>query len=214
MPYRQYRSTMLYMGRICSTVVTSERGRVGKSLPFFDLSECVQMSVCPQNHTEDLLLHLCQMSIHMCDALGIIRECIYSVLKSYYPASGWWELSPTAPIVYAALPYSLMVHHNSRCESVSWYIGQRKWQQHLMASCISSSNVGRSKLLSGSASYDLCKSPISILQKKAISELYWVIPFSSCAFNVCGSYVHFNFFPYKLPLNKTVNALCLYCTDL
>ena len=119
MPYRQYRSTMLYMGRICSTVVTSERGRVGKSLPFFDLSECVQMSVCPQNHTEDLLLHLCQMSIHMCDALGIIRECIYSVLKSYYPASGWWELSPTAPIVYAALPYSLMVHHNSRCESVS-----------------------------------------------------------------------------------------------
>ena len=76
-----------------------------------------------------------------------------------------------------------------------------------------SSDVGRPKLLSGSASCDLCKSPISILQKKAIGELYRVIPFSSCAFNVCGSYAHFNFFPYKLPLNKNVNALRLYCTD-
>ena len=54
---------------------------------------------------------------------------------------------------------------------------------------------------------------ISILEKKAIGELYPVIPVSSCAFNVCGSYAHFNFFPYKLPLNKNVNALLLYCTD-
>ena len=75
------------------------------------------------------------------------------------------------------------------------------------------SDVRRSKLLSGSASCDLCKSPISILQKKAIGELYPVVPVSSCAFNVCGSYAHFNFFPYKLPLNKNVNALHLYCTD-
>ena len=41
------------------------------------------------------------------------------------------------------------------------------------------------KLLSGSASCDLCKSSISILQKKAIGELYQVVPVSSCAFNVC-----------------------------
>ena len=27
------------------------------------------------------------------------------------------------------------------------------------------------------------------------------------------SYACFNFFPYKLSLNKNVNALCLYCTD-
>ena len=39
-----------------------------------------------------------------------------------------------------------------------------------------------------------------------------MIPFSSCAFNVRGSYAHFNFFPYKVPLNKNVNALHLYCT--
>ena len=75
------------------------------------------------------------------------------------------------------------------------------------------SDVRRSKLLSGSASCDLCKSPISILQKKAIGELYPVVPVSSCAFNVCGSYAHFNFCPYKLPLKKNVNALRLYCTD-
>ena len=74
----------------------------------------------------------------------------------------------------------------------------------------SASDVRLSKLLSGSASCDLV---ISILQKKAISELYPVVPVSSCAFNVCGSYAHFNFFPYKLPLNKNVNALRLYCTD-
>ena len=74
------------------------------------------------------------------------------------------------------------------------------------------SDVRRSKLLSGSASCYLCKSTISILQKKAIGELYPVVPVSSCAFNVCGSYAHFNFFPYKLPLKKNVNALRLYCT--
>ena len=72
---------------------------------------------------------------------------------------------------------------------------------------ICNSDAGRSKLLSSSASCDLCKSPISILQKKAIGELYRVIPFSSCAFNVRGSYAHF---PYKLPLDKSVNALRLY----
>jgi len=37
--------------------------------------------------------------------------------------------------------------------------------------------------------------------------------FSSCAVNVCGSYAQFIFFAYKLPLNKNVNALRLYCTD-
>ena len=47
-----------------------------------------------------------------------------------------------------------------------------------------SSDVRRSKLFSGSASCDICKSPISILQKKAIGELYPVVPVSSCAFNV------------------------------
>ena len=31
---------------------------------------------------------------------------------------------------------------------------------------------------------------MSILQKKAIGELYRVIPFSNCVFNVCGSYTH------------------------
>ena len=41
-----------------------------------------------------------------------------------------------------------------------------------------------------------------------------MVPVSSCAFNVCGSYAYFNFFPYKLPLNKNVNALRLYWTDL
>ena len=30
-----------------------------------------------------------------------------------------------------------------------------------------------------------------ILQKKAIGELYLVVPVSSCAFNVCGSCAHF-----------------------
>ena len=54
------------------------------------------------------------------------------------------------------------------------------------------SDVRRSKLLSGSASCDLCKSPISILQKKAIGELYPVVPVSSCAFNVCGSIDNIN----------------------
>ena len=43
------------------------------------------------------------------------------------------------------------------------------------------SDVRHSKLLSGSASCDLCKSPTSILQKQAIGELYPVVPVSSCA---------------------------------
>ena len=33
---------------------------------------------------------------------------------------------------------------------------------------------------------DLCRSPISMLQKKAIGEFYRVMPFSSCGFSVCG----------------------------
>ena len=74
---------------------------------------------------------------------------------------------------------------------------------------VASSNARRSKLLSGSVS---CESPISILQKKAIGELYPVVPVSSCAFNVCRSYTHFNFFPYKLPLNRNVTRFA--CTAL
>ena len=31
--------------------------------------------------------------------------------------------------------------------------------------------------------------------------------------NVCGSYAHFNVFPYKFQLNENAKALCLYCTD-
>ena len=97
------------------------------------------------------------------------------------------------------------------------HIRPQRTQSHPVRHSIMSlpyiSDVRRSKLLSGSANCDLCKSPISILQKKAIGELYPVVPVSSCAFNVCGSYAHFNFFPYKLPLKKNVNALHLYCTD-
>ena len=52
-----------------------------------------------------------------------------------------------------------------------------------------------------------------IYQKKALDELYRAVPLSSCAFNVCVSYAHFNFFPYKFQLNENVKALCLYCTD-
>ena len=57
------------------------------------------------------------------------------------------------------------------------------------------SDVRRSKLLSGSAR-------ISILQKKAIGELYPVVPVSSCAFNVCGSYAHFNFFAIQTSIEQ------------
>ena len=35
-----------------------------------------------------------------------------------------------------------------------------------------------------------------------IGELYLVIPFSSCAFNVCGSYTHFNFFPIQTSIEQ------------
>ena len=37
-------------------------------------------------------------------------------------------------------------------------------------------------------------------QKKAFCELYRVIPFSSCACNVCGSYARFNFQYKRAPL--------------
>ena len=74
-------------------------------------------------------------------------------------------------------------------------------------------DVRCSKLLSYSASHDFCKSSVSIRQKKAIGELYRATPFSSCTFTVCGSYAHFYFFLYKLPLNKNAKVLRLYCTD-
>ena len=44
-----------------------------------------------------------------------------------------------------------------------------------------------------------------IYQKKALGELYLVLPLSSCA--------HFHFFLYKFQLNENAKALCLYCTD-
>ena len=48
---------------------------------------------------------------------------------------------------------------------------------------------------------------------KALGELYRALLLSSCAFNVCVSYAHFHFFPYKFQLNENAKALCLYCTD-
>ena len=66
------------------------------------------------------------------------------------------------------------------------------------------SDVRRSKLLSGSARCDLCRSPISILQKKAIGELYPVVPVSSCAFNVCMRKLRsFKFFPIQTSIEQT-----------
>ena len=53
----------------------------------------------------------------------------------------------------------------------------------------------------------------SIYQKKAFVELYRALPLSSRTFNVCVSYAHLNFFPYKFQLNENAKALCLYCTD-
>ena len=43
---------------------------------------------------------------------------------------------------------------------------------------------------------------IFILQKKAIGELYRVIPFSSCAFNVRKSCAHFNFFSIQTSIEQ------------
>ena len=40
-----------------------------------------------------------------------------------------------------------------------------------------------------------------------------MVPLSSCTFNVCVSYAHFHFLPYKFQLNENAKALCLYCTD-
>ena len=42
----------------------------------------------------------------------------------------------------------------------------------------------------------------NIYTSEDFGELYGVISFSSRAINVCGSYGHLNFFPYKLSLNK------------
>ena len=129
---------------------------------------------------------------------------------------------------YTTLIYSTKIHTNNCVVLINWIMEkQTKAEDHaeikdqfgvvslalIFWTIASSSDVRRSKLLSGSASCDLYKSPISILQKKAIGELYPMVPVSSCAFNVCGIYAHFNFFPYKLPLKKNVNALRLYCTD-
>ena len=50
-------------------------------------------------------------------------------------------------------------------------------------------------------------------QKKALGELYRALPLSSRTFNVCISYAHYYFFPYKFQLNENAKALCLYCTD-
>ena len=63
---------------------------------------------------------------------------------------------------------------------------------------------------------DLLKVAIDSAQTNDERKLYRVIPFSSCACNVCGSYTRFNLFPYKPkpPLNKYVNALHFHCTDL
>ena len=77
----------------------------------------------------------------------------------------------------------------------------------------SSRDAGRSKLLSRGARCDHLKTSISIYQKKAFGGLYRALPLCSCAFNVCGSYAHFNVFPYKFQLNENAKALCLYCTD-
>ena len=78
---------------------------------------------------------------------------------------------------------------------------------------IRSRDAGRSKLLSWGARCDHLKTSISIYQKKALGELYWALPLSSCAFNVCVSYAHFHFFPNKFRLNENAKALCLYCID-
>ena len=96
------------------------------------------------------------------------------------------------------------------------YIWRRLVVVKLRAVISISIDAGRSKLLSGSANCDLCKSPISMLRNKAIGELYRVIPFSSCAFNVCRSYAHFHFFSHTNfhCINENVNALRLYCTNL
>ena len=53
-----------------------------------------------------------------------------------------------------------------------------------------------------------------LIYQKKVGELYRVLPLSSCSFNVCVSYGHFHFFPYKFQLNENAKALCLYCTDL
>ena len=74
-------------------------------------------------------------------------------------------------------------------------------------------DAGCPKLLSWGARCDHRKSSIFIYQKKAFGELYRVLPLSSRTFNVCISYAHFNFFPYKFQLNENAKALCLYCTD-
>ena len=54
---------------------------------------------------------------------------------------------------------------------------------------------------------------IPIFQKKAFGELYHVFH-ASYTFNVCGSYNYYDFFPYKLAMNKNAKVLHLYCTDL
>ena len=54
---------------------------------------------------------------------------------------------------------------------------------------------------------------ISKLQyQKALGELYRALQLSSCAFNVCVSYAHFHFFPYKFQLNENAKALCTALT--
>ena len=75
-------------------------------------------------------------------------------------------------------------------------------------------DAGHSKVLSWDACCDHLKTSISIYQKKALGELYRALPLSSCTFNVCVSYAHFHFFPYKFQLNENAKALCLYCTDV
>ena len=54
-------------------------------------------------------------------------------------------------------------------------------------------DAGCSKLLSWVARCDRLKTSISTYQKKALGEPYRVVPLSSCTFNVCVSYAHFNF---------------------
>ena len=46
------------------------------------------------------------------------------------------------------------------------------------------------------------KIQISIHQKKALSELCRTITVGGCELYLCGSYLRFYFFPYKLQLNE------------
>ena len=82
----------------------------------------------------------------------------------------------------------------------------RNWKQVELSTF--GRDAGCSKLLSWGTRCDHCKTSISIYQKKALGELYRLLPLSSCMFNVCMSYAHYHFFPY----NWTKMWRCSVCT--